>query len=135
MKLASLYLEWDLEKYSIGQTQIDDQHRMLFIQYNNIVSHIEQEVAKALISDALGSFCQQAEIHFRTEEEMMKLIHYPYLKEHAEVHNQLLQALKVIRKDFEHAEDTAILELVESLQIWLHNHLLNMDMPLKKLLK
>lgn len=78
--------------------------------------------AVAEILDRLRSF---SDVHFGSEELLMRLHSYPRYRIHVEEHHRLVEALDALQA--EHAKGSAVLEQVRSLKLWLAGHIDGMD--------
>ena len=72
-------LNWD-EKFSVGFKLIDEQHKVLFVLYNKIVTVKQNPRSDSdptiEFTQILGELNNYIRVHFLTEEEVMKMYHY-----------------------------------------------------------
>jgi hemerythrin len=91
-------LKWD-EKYSLGISNIDEQHKHLFDIVSKIYSLQESKDVKNNIKAILLELFDYIKVHFKDEEKFMASIHYPELAHHHELHQQLSKAVSAILTD------------------------------------
>ena len=116
----TVYFKW-LDEYSLGDPEIDAQHKYMFrlaneIQYSQ-PSETEQYAHKLY---------NYTKWHFRDEENRFAEMKSPLLTEHMKLHNELINALdKVIQKGLSTEED---LERLKAFYLkWLVDHILYQD--------
>lgn len=122
---------WD-DKFSIGNSEIDEQHKHLFAIFARCADAEKDSRSKYLvITRELLSYCQE---HFRYEEKLMLDANYPDLENHAAEHKKIFNAVeKLVEKIYagEHIDSGVIDRFVAS---WVHEHVLTKDMLLKEYL-
>ena len=107
------------EKYAVGETKLDNQHRYLFDLGNKIESANESE-AKAYIM----KLYKYAIAHFTAEETHMKKIKYPDLENHRKLHDKFITDLNLIAENF---SNESFEKFKSFLYSWLIQHILNED--------
>ena len=112
---------WD-EKYSVGNEEIDDQHKSLFALGNQIPEASSVADINPLVID-LFKYTRE---HFLAEEAMMKRIGFPYLEEHQELHMALIEKLSEVSSN-RFVSTAAIGEFKELVFEWLTNHIMTED--------
>ncbi len=84
---------WD-EKYSVNDEEIDQQHKSLFAMGNEI--HFASLKEKKGLVLQLYKYTLE---HFDKEEEHMKKMDFPLLREHTALHGDLISTLNDITAD------------------------------------
>lgn len=123
------FLKWT-EDLSVGNKQIDDDHRHLFdllerLHLDMTSGQINQETQS--IVDALRDY---AESHFSREEEFMRKIGYPHYATHQAEHNRFLSEVCALQSRVARGARTAQLDIDQFLAAWLRDHVLVRDMAL-----
>jgi len=120
--------------YSVGNEQIDNEHRV-FVE---IIGRIHDAVLKEKSTDHIKRLMRELEtyavFHFVSEENIMVDSAFPGLGEHKKEHEKLLKTLdSKIKKIASHEVDpkTLVYFLVE----WFVEHTTNRDLKLAKHLK
>ncbi len=115
-------LEWD-DKYSIGISIIDEEHKKLFGILNKAISAKGHNGNPEELWEVLSEMTRYAHTHFKTEETFMKEFKYPEYQDHKEEHRHFSTEIiayhdKVINGDSQIAN-----EIIEYLKWWLVNHI------------
>lgn len=123
------FLAWH-ERYSIGNAEIDSQHRKLFELVNHFDDVIEmgmtdelRQITEDLISSSVS--------HFRFEEGLMKDIAFPKLLDHQKMHGELINQLQEMRAKMTLGGHVSTKSIVRFLADWLTNHIMREDMDYK----
>jgi len=119
-------LNWN-DSYSLGNAQIDADHRRLFdlindFHYAFILNHDRSEIARML--NALVRYSQE---HFEREEHMMAERGYPGLEKHQAEHVALFETVFDLQGKFERRELRMEKETVDFLRRWLVDHIADHD--------
>ena len=86
------FIDWSNERV-VGVARIDSEHR-IFAELINAFGHrIVTGVDLPAAIRSLREIAKYAEFHFVSEENLMVETHYPRLREHAAIHQRLLQEL------------------------------------------
>lgn len=120
---------WD-DRYNIGDSTIDAQHRRLFELANQLV----EASGNAEITRLLMLFYQHVREHFQVEEAVMKQTNYPHYRKHVQSHNRMLDRLveisEAVRQSHWNPSDIRIF-----VQEWVLVHIMDEDMMLGEYLK
>jgi len=122
------YLEWS-DKYLTGISNIDVEHKNLFVITNVLYDNVQENGAQANVVPVLTALGEYVKKHFTSEELAMRHAEYPGIVEHIEKHRAIdrkVQAYINQCNDDPNAVDTK--ELLEFLKRWLVNHVLKNDM-------
>jgi hemerythrin len=124
-------IQWtpDLE---VGVELIDNQHKELFVRYNNLIQALwdakpREEVAKFL--DFLGVYVEE---HFAAEEAFMEHHGYSHYPTHKAQHISFVEDLEKLKADLE-AKDMSsetTINLINETYNWLRNHIRGTDQQL-----
>ncbi|MDD2846684.1 MAG: bacteriohemerythrin [Rhodoferax sp.] len=117
-------IEW-LDRYSLGDADIDAQHQTMFALVNALLAATE----KSHLTEAVANLLRHTQDHFAHEESIMRQTAYPGLQAHAEQHSTLLAKLGHASELI--ANYTLTMANLESfLAAWLLNHMETLDAPL-----
>ena len=120
-KYMAIRFEWD-DSFSVANAEIDMQHKILFDLANSLGDDLNQQRIKKIIM-LLYKYTRE---HFTAEEQMMQRINYPKLKEHKELHGELITKLDTIStQSFE--DDESVSGFITFVYDWLTHHILNKD--------
>jgi hemerythrin len=115
-------LEWE-DKFSVGISIIDDQHKKLIGILNKAIYAKGSNGSPEELWEILSEMTNYALSHFKTEETYMKEFDYPEYQDHKEEHRHFYTEIiayhdKVIKGDSQIAN-----EIIEYLKWWLVNHI------------
>ena len=120
-------MEWTPE-YSVGESTLDDDHKSIIDLINRFDYVFSVEVKDGLMESVLDALIDYTKHHFEREEQYMRMIGYPGLKEHQASHKALEEELDDLYELF-HSGNTGIAtEISEFLGKWLREHILETDM-------
>jgi len=120
------YIFWS-DDYLVGEKELDDQHKSLFLLINDLVKLYESEVAHKYFFNKLSQLIKYAEEHFTCEEKYMEKIQYLEIRNHQRKHELLVMRIfdlnkKTVKTNYE------TLGLVKFLKDWLCVHIKQEDM-------
>lgn len=121
------------DSYSVGNKELDSQHKELFNIINKLNTLIDKEITGNSISKLLIDMSNYVEIHFRTEERLLEEINYPGYHDQMNSHEDFI--LKTIDLFDTYNTDPEAIDLVEInnyLFNWLSEHILKEDMMYKE---
>jgi hemerythrin len=119
-------IQWS-EAYSVGHSDIDQQHKQLFLLFAKMVKGIDGQGTSIDMDQSFVQLCGYVKNHFRYEERLMKKAAYPDLEEHKQKHEKIKDKLREFRKDFNKAsgkkQDAIAEKVAKFLQEWLQGHI------------
>ena len=117
-------------KYSIGNEEIDNQHKKLFEIFNNMfdtcVSGDKNKLSDAVVDD----LADYSEYHFKTEEQYMRDVGYDEIDSHIKEHNTFRQKVLELKHNKHMGEHELCHELLLYLSKWLMHHVMEEDKKL-----
>ena len=119
-------LEWK-DEYSVHVEEIDNQHKEMFNIVNNLISKLNSQQNESTIKEILNSIIRYKETHFATEEKYFDLFHYEGAEAHKIAHKSFAKHIEDLRSSKIDNTTTLAFELIDYLEDWLINHLMNMD--------
>ena len=120
-------MKWT-EELSVGNTEIDCQHKALINIINRIDSCYSDGTNEEKIIELLPELKWYASEHFKHEEVYMEEIGYPTLQGHSDVHEKLIADLGEVIKSCLNGEFMEAEEMTEFFKKWLINHIKIEDM-------
>ncbi len=121
-------IEWT-DDLLIGDTLIDEQHKMLVEHLNNLTHAITHQLGPEKIAETLGFLIDYTDTHFSSEEDHMAAQGYPGLQVQKELHTKFRETLDDMERDFR--EEGATPELAEAIDTllanWLVKHIQGVD--------
>lgn len=117
-------MEWK-EEYSVGITEIDNQHKLLLRSFSIIEESAKLNQGWSNTHYATVELRQLAYMHFSFEEAMMRMFGYPGTEVHQKEHLHFFDSLNRIERAA--LRNSADVEMIRFLQGWLVKHMLGSD--------
>jgi hemerythrin-like metal-binding protein len=123
-------LQWS-DNYSVGNLEIDQQHKQLFSMFAQLVDGIEKGGASFHLEQVFTQLYGYIKNHFRYEERVMKKADFPGFSNHKKKHEKIKNRLKKYRDEFNQAKgkkkDKVASDVALFLQDWLQEHIKGED--------
>ena len=121
------YFQWT-DELSVNIEEIDSQHKEFITLTNELSGAIKIGRGFDILEETLSKLIEYAEMHFATEERLMKVHGYPGLASHKKEHDELKKHLLEINRRFN--TDKLILAdtVLYFLEDWAENHVKTTDM-------
>ncbi|MGL1956500.1 MAG: bacteriohemerythrin [Colwellia sp.] len=119
-------IQW-IPAYSIGNKDIDDQHKMLFAMMNEFFQQEGKDAAIVLFQN----LALYIDLHFEAEENLLRQINYPKTDEHIKIHRELSVKFKQIQVKLNNYDIDIQHKIAIFLYKWLAKHILKSDMEYK----
>lgn len=116
----NLYIIWN-ESNDTGIPIIDEQHRAIVSIINTLHYFIMKKKESEILESIMITLDQYTKFHFHTEEEIMKNLNYPELKEHIVHHKLLANDTKKVSFEVRNENDPEI--LLRFLKNWWLDHI------------
>jgi hemerythrin len=119
-------IEWK-EEYSVGNEEIDAQHKGLFEIVNNFIEAYNEGETRKVLLRTLMKLIEYTGYHFASEEALMELNGYPKYEEHVKQHKELINGINEVFEQIKSGDkevDDKVLKLIKS---WLINHVMKAD--------
>ena len=128
------YIEWSND-YNVAVKKFNDDHKKLFDYINDLHRGMTSGFTIADMSYILKELIDYTRTHFKTEEKLMEKFDYPDLESHREEHAKLLEQVDDYYTDFQKGKKAFTLTLLQFLNEWITNHILDTDMKYKSFFK
>ena len=125
---------WD-DSYEIGMTEIDRQHRQLVDIINELSDAMIDQKGDKTVPQILQKLVDYIQLHFTTEEEIMRRGNYPALDKHCQEHLEMIGKVLEFRKNYSKNHEVSPSALLGFLCDWLKNHILVSDKEYGRFLK
>ena len=109
------------DEYSIGITEIDDQHKELIKRFAAVEEVITTQQGWSELHFAILGILRYAEFHFQFEEALMRLYGVPQIGSHIQEHRRILQAAEIFID--ESLRKVAPADVAQFYQNWLATHI------------
>jgi hemerythrin len=127
-------LEWE-DVYSVGVKEIDEQHKLMFDTINELFEAINEKRHEEILGNIIKKLVEYKVLHFETEEKYFKKFNYVNESEHVAHHRFFNDELNRITSKYSKYNFEFAFELVEFLENWLIEHLMNEDQKYKQCFK
>ena len=118
--------EWT-EMYAVKVAGFDRHHRTLFRTVNELNEALRAGHGKDIVGKVLQRLIEYTASHFAQEEAAMEKNVYPELGAHKAEHKALVEQVLKFQKDFEAGRPGVAVALMQFLQKWLCNHIMQTD--------
>jgi hemerythrin-like metal-binding protein len=119
-------IQW-IEEYSVGNKEIDDQHKVLFTMINDFF-HQDTKDNAIMLFQSLSSYI---DLHFDAEEKLLRQINYPDTEEHIKTHEELREKFHLLKEKLDDYDIDVHHKIAMFLYSWLAKHILKADMEYK----
>lgn len=122
------------EKYSVGNVEIDNQHKKLFEIINNI-SDMSKMGMTPEVKRVLDELVVYTKMHLSFEEKILASVNYPDLDKHKRLHEDLKLQLKDFEDKLSEGTRISIVTVIKFLNSWLNDHIMKEDFAYRPFLK
>ena len=126
-------MKWK-EEYATGLKTIDDQHRMIFKMSEDFRSSLDEGGGANVYITLLDSLTLYCEGHFGFEEDCMNKYECPVAKKNKDAHVRFGSTLSDFQQRFKQNgyNQTDARSLVDTMDLWLADHICNIDIHLRE---
>lgn len=128
-------LNWS-EEFSIGNEEIDLQHKKWFEIYNKahekMMGNLPAENKKDIGRDALDEMIEYTRFHFKTEESLMETAGFSDIAHHKTIHRDFAKELGHMQHKLHSGEWVLNSEIIKTIENWLVGHIMNEDQKIFK---
>jgi hemerythrin len=121
--------EWQ-DRYAVGVTEIDEQHRRLIAAINDFYTGLQYDRSREALTKLLRFLIDYIDMHFKTEEVFMERHAYPGFAEHKRQHQGFVSRVSQMAERYLSGNLLLSLEVTRFLRQWLTEHILGTDKEL-----
>lgn len=133
-KNKNMHFPWKQE-YEMGIKVIDNQHREFIGIINELYDSILARQTNERLEEILSKLIDYAVNHFDTEEKYFNQFHYDGADEHKAKHKELKEKVLDFQNRFHENKIELSFDLIDFLEDWLTEHLIDMDFKYKECFK
>ncbi|MBN1970679.1 MAG: hemerythrin family protein [Candidatus Delongbacteria bacterium] len=126
--------KWD-PMLDTGVDIIDQQHKMLTRIFNKQIDYRDSFKGFDALKKTLERVIKFAELHFKTEEDLLKKHNYPDYDYHKYEHTKIMDTLKKFESEINRGNSRVSSEFLEFLYEWLDHHVRYEDIKFSGFLK
>ncbi len=119
----------------IGEYATDTEHDLQLQMMDALAESIEKGGDFSSARYVLDQFIEFSDMHFLSEQLVMRLHNYPGYERHLEEHMGLMKKVREIRDSVVRGDQKLSRELVEGLRDWLLDHIATKDVAFGEFLK
>jgi hemerythrin len=119
-------IEWKNE-YSLGNAAVDEEHRQLIVQINQLYDQFAMPMDALTIESLLAELQADISAHFAFEELLMEQAGYAEFEAHRQDHQLLLDEINDLIFQFEEDPEQGRKMLVSTLSAWFSDHFTSFD--------
>ncbi len=119
-------INWN-ESYSVGNAEMDEQHKQLINIINKLFNSFKDGNAQSILDEILQEMIDYANFHLNSEEKLMFKYDYPEKEKHEEIHQSFRNKIEELNKMLNSGSKDAHYQLIEYLKNWWTNHILVED--------
>jgi hemerythrin len=119
----------------VGEKVIDSEHDLQMQMLDSLAAAIEKGGDFAPMKYLLEQFIEFSDMHFLSEQLVMRLHGYPGYEPHLEQHTRLMKKVREIREKVFLGEKEPSLGLIKELRAWLLTHIAADDVAFGEFLK
>jgi len=119
----------------VAENVVDAEHDVQMQMLDSLAAAIEERGNFASMKLVLEQFIEFSDLHFLSEQLVMRLHSYPGYEAHFEEHTRLMKKLREIREKVLRGEKIISLELIKEVRTWLLAHITSHDMVFGEFLK
>ncbi len=126
--MAGGWVVWS-DDLNCNVAQIDEQHRELFRQFNELGEAIWDGKGKEAVGSLLSFLAEYVVKHFGDEETLMVTNQYPGYTTHKKVHDDFVAEVETFIKSYQEQEYSSalVISVLNKLGDWTRNHIRQMD--------
>ncbi len=119
----------------VGEKSIDAEHDLQMQLLDSLSQAIQRGGDLSPMKYILEQFIEFSDMHFLSEQLVMRLHGYPGYEPHLEEHTRLMKKVREIRTNLMRGEKQPSLVLVQELRDWLVQHIATEDVAFGSFLK
>ncbi len=124
---ATALIIWD-DTFSVGVSEVDEQHRNLFRLINELHTRTSQYQNRDSLRKTLNELFTYAAIHFATEEFYFDKFGYPEGANHKREHAEFIAELTSLKNNFDSGKTGLLIGIMNFLRDWLSTHIEGSDL-------
>ncbi|GAB4171494.1 MAG: hemerythrin family protein [Calditrichia bacterium] len=121
-------------KYSIGNPDIDKEHKHLFVLAEKLLLMNNQSVSRENLKSIILELRNYVETHFQHEEKFMGKIDYPHLEKHQKIHEEIVNEINQILLGAHSLKELSA-NLQGLMQKWISDHIIQEDLQIRDFLE
>ena len=117
---------WD-DKYSVGVSELDNQHKQLILILNDLYDAMQSQKANDVIGTIITKLVNYTKTHFTTEERYMTQYAYPDLAAQKKEHEIFTKKVMDFKEAFDSGRTSLSVSVTSFVKDWLVSHISGSD--------
>ena len=126
MMAQNIETDWQ-QDLGTGVDEVDVEHQLQIRLVQSLREAVAAGQPAPVLAELLTRLEDTSNVHFMSEELLMRLHSWERYDLHTEEHRRLLEELQALRKIFEREDRVELAAAVERLKGWLSGHIRGMD--------
>jgi hemerythrin-like metal-binding protein len=110
-----------------GVPEVDVEHQLQVRLLDSLLGALDAGAPRESLGQLLAQLEDATNVHFGSEELLMRLHAWERYEQHTEEHRALLEELSLLKALFEHGSGADLAAGAQRLQAWLARHIRGMD--------
>jgi len=119
----------------VGESSIDSEHDLQMQLLDSLSQALEKGGDFAAAKHVLEQFIEFSDMHFLSEQLVMRLHNYPAYEIHLEEHTRLMKKVREIKEVVFQGQRAPGLQLIQELREWLIDHIASEDVAFGEFLQ
>jgi hemerythrin-like metal-binding protein len=116
-----------MNELSLGMSEVDVEHQLQVQLVESVRTAVATGRERGAVSTLLAQLRDASDVHFGSEEVMMRFHSWEGYQAHVEEHRLLLEALEGLQRRFEQDAGKDLMVAFDQLQAWLVRHIRGAD--------
>lgn len=121
--------------WEMGVARLDSQHKAMVRAINHLAVRLEEGRGREGVNRSISFLMVYVELHFREEEEAMKLSGYPDRVAHTAQHRECARRIEALLEGWRNGAPGILGDLVTFFNFWLAEHLDGADRHFSEFLR
>ena len=118
-----------------GESSIDAEHDLQMQLLDSLSNALETGADFAPVKSILEQFIEFSDMHFLSEQLVMRLHNYPAYEPHLQEHTRLMKKVREVHESILRGEKKPSLQLITELRDWLIDHIASEDVAFGEFLR
>lgn len=123
------------ETMSVGDAEIDEQHRVLIGILNSLYDAMLEGRARQMMDQLFEDLASYMHLHFSNEEQYFDQFHYAGRTQHVLQHQELTRKTQELQTTYFEKNRDMTMELFSLLRDWIIRHIMQEDMKYRSFFK
>jgi hemerythrin-like metal-binding protein len=113
-----------------GRARMDAEHQVELALLDALHDAVSRDLGPNRVTEVLEQLLEHTNVHFMSEQLLMRLTAYPQYEAHAEEHEELIVKARMLQSHVTAGEVKPTLALIDSMRSWLVQHMDGKDRAL-----